>query len=496
MAVLEIYAIRSRMDDRIKYAVNPQKTSCMGFPNLNGLPDTLTDAVNCFCDNAYEQMERTKGYFGKTGKVLGYHFIQSFKPGEVTPQQAHEIGLQFAERCFGERFEVVIGTHTDKSHLHNHIIVNSVSFVDGRKYRSTPKTFYELRGISDEICRAHGLSVIDAPRVKAGKHYAEWRAEQENRPTVRGMIREDIDIVIAQAHTLNEFWDMLRARGYEIRINDRRKYITVRHPQAARFIRLRSLGEEYIPRRIAERIEAQRGVVDRNIRQLRTQWQDGRQRKKYRVQPHTPAPRSRKKLRGFRALYWRYLYMLGKVKKRKAPRYVRGELMAELKKLNRYAAQYYFLRDNHLQTAKDVSMYADALANEVDILTDRRARLYADLRRPGAEEKQIRSMAGQITNTLRDLRKQQRICTAIQNAAPAMEAKLAAALKEEKTIHAKMMGGKQYESRKRGGGPDAPHGTHGDRIRSEARSEGRGQSRGASRGGAPQREADRGKDGY
>ena len=137
---------------------------------------------------------------------------------------------------------------------------------------------------------------------------------------------------------------------------------------------------------------------------IRDRWQDGRQRKKYRVQPHTPAPRSRKKLRGFRALYWRYLYMLGKVKKRKAPRYVRGELMAELKKLNRYAAQYYFLRDNKLQTAKEVSMYADALANEVDILTDRRARLYADLRRPGAEEKQIRSMAGQITNTLRDLR--------------------------------------------------------------------------------------------
>ena len=189
MAVLKVYAIRSRLDDRIKYALNPQKTSCMGFPNLNGLPDTLTDAVNCFCDDAYEQMTRTKQYFGKEDNVLGYLFIQSFKPGEVTPQQAHEIGLQFAERCFGERFEVVIGTHTDKAHLHNHIIVNSVSFVDGRKYRSTPQTFYELRGISDEICRAHELSVIDAPRVKAGKHYAEWRAEQENRPTVRGRIR-------------------------------------------------------------------------------------------------------------------------------------------------------------------------------------------------------------------------------------------------------------------------------------------------------------------
>lgn len=496
MAVLKIHVIRQRLDTRVAYVQNTQKTACSGFHSLYGIKDTLTSAFNCSCEVAYTQMLETKRHFKKTDKVQGFHFIQSFKPGEVTPEQAHQLGCEFIERCFANDYEVVIGTHTDRAHIHNHIIVNSVSFVDGHKYQSTPASFYELRGISDEICKAHGLSVIQNPSVKAGKHYAEWRAEKENRPTLRSMIREDIDVILAQAHTLNEFWDMLRARGYEIRINDRRKYITVRHPQAARFIRLRSLGEEYVPRRIAERIAAQRGVVDRNIRQLRTQWQDGRQRKKYRVQPHTPAPKGRKKLRGFRALYWRYLYMLGKVKKRKAPRYVRGELMAELKKLNRYAAQYYFLRDNHLQTAKDVSMYADALANEVDILTDQRARLYAELRRPGAEEKQIRSMAGQITNTLRDLRKQQRICTAIQNAAPAMEAKLAAALKEEKTIHAKMMGGKQYESRKRGSGPDAPHGTHGDRIRSEARSEGRGQSRGSSRGGAPQREADRGKDGY
>ena len=496
MAVLKIHVIRQRLDTRVAYVQNTQKTACSGFHSLYGIKDTLTSAFNCSCEVAYTQMLETKRHFKKTDKVQGFHFIQSFKPGEVTPEQAHQLGCEFIERCFANDYEVVIGTHTDRAHIHNHIIVNSVSFVDGHKYQSTPASFYELRGISDEICKAHGLSVIQNPSVKAGKHYAEWRAEKENRPTLRSMIREDIDVILAQAHTLNEFWDMLRARGYEIRINDRRKYITVRHPQGARFIRLRSLGEEYVPRRIAERIAAQRGVVDRNIRQLRTQWQDGRQRKKYRVQPHTPAPKGRKKLRGFRALYWRYLYMLGKVKKRKAPRYVRGELMAELKKLNRYAAQYYFLRDNHLQTAKDVSMYADALANEVDILTDQRARLYAELRRPGAEEKQIRSMAGQITNTLRDLRKQQRICTAIQNAAPAMEAKLAAALKEEKTIHAKMMGGKQYESRKRGSGPDAPHGTHGDRIRSEARSEGRGQSRGSSRGGAPQREADRGKDGY
>ena len=313
MAVLEIYAIRSRMDDRIKYALNPEKTSCMGFPNLNGLPDTLTDAVNCFCDNAYEQMLRTKSYFGKEDQVLGYHFIQSFKPGETTPQQAHEIGLQFAERCFGERFEAVIGTHTDKSHLHNHIVINSVSFEDGRKYRSTPKTFYELRSISDEICKEYGLSVIKKPSVKAGKHYAEWKAEKEGRPTMRGMIREDIDVILAQARTIDEFWDMLRGRGYEIRINERRKYVTVRHPNGERFIRLKSLGDEYTPRQLAARIAAQRGNVVQNIRQIQMQQQNRGKRKKYYPMPHTAAPQKHKKLHGFRALYWRYLYKIWNV---------------------------------------------------------------------------------------------------------------------------------------------------------------------------------------
>ena len=496
MAVLKVYAIRSRLDDRIKYALNPQKTSCMGFPNLNGLPDTLTDAVNCFCDDAYEQMERTKGYFGKTGKVLGYHFIQSFKPGEVTPQQAHEIGLQFAERCFGERFEVVIGTHTDKSHLHNHIIVNSVSFEDGRKYRSTPKTFYELRGVSDEICRAHELSVIDAPRVKAGKHYAEWRAEQENRPTVRGMIREDIDIVIAQAHTLNEFWDMLRGRGYEIRLNERRKYVTIRHPNGERFIRLKSLGEEYTPRQLAARIEAQRGSVSQNIKRVHTQRQQLDRRKKYYAGPHTAAPQKRKKLHGFRALYWRYLYMLGKVKKRQAPRRVRGEMLEELKKLERYKKQYYFLRDNRLQTGKDVAMFKDALANEMDILVDRRARLYADRRKTGSDKTAIRAETKKITAELRGLRKEQRICDAIQTAAPEISARLGAASAEQKRVKLKMMGGDQYEPGKRSSRPGIENGTDADRNRSPARGQRGNEHRRPARGSAPQRETGFGKDLY
>ena len=122
MAVLKIHVIRQRLDKRVAYVQNTQKTACSGFHSLHGIKDTLTSAFNCSCEVAYTQMLETKRHFKKTDKVQGFHFIQSFKPGEVTPEQAHQLGCEFIERCFANDYEVVIGTHTDRAHIHNHII--------------------------------------------------------------------------------------------------------------------------------------------------------------------------------------------------------------------------------------------------------------------------------------------------------------------------------------------------------------------------------------
>ena len=256
MAVLQIHVIREQLRHRIDYVMNPEKTACQGFHSFFGIKDTLTSGFTCACDEAYQQMMETKQHEKKTDKVLGYHYIQSFKPGEVTPEEAHQVGCEFIERCFAEDFEVVIGTHTDHAHIHNHIILNSVSFVDGHKFQSTPASFYKLREISDEICRAHHLSVIDDPKTRKAKHYAEWKAEQEYRPTIRNEIRRDIDVVLKQAHSLNNFWELLRLRGYEIKFNEKRKYAAIRPPNGKRFIRMKSLGEEYTPRELVKRLEA------------------------------------------------------------------------------------------------------------------------------------------------------------------------------------------------------------------------------------------------
>ena len=220
MAYTKVFAIRARLDDRVKYAINGDKTE-LG-EKINYAADLqktnsvrFVSALNCkSAETAFAAMRRTKEKFCKTGGVLGYHFIQSFAPGEVTPEQAHEIGCEFARRLVGEDFEVVVGTHLDKAHPHNHIIVNSVSRIDGHKYHSSPESYYnDVRGTSDELCRENNLSVI-APRGK-GKHYAEWKAEQVGKPTVRGVIRADIDTIIQQAYTYDSFLMLLRKNGYD-----------------------------------------------------------------------------------------------------------------------------------------------------------------------------------------------------------------------------------------------------------------------------------------
>lgn len=205
MAYTKVFAIRARLDDRVKYAVNGEKTELDERIVYTADPEK-TDTVrfvttlNCrSAETAFAAMQKTKKKYKKTGGVLGYHFIQSFAPGEVTPEQAHEIGCEFARRLFGEDFEAVIGTHLDKAHPHNHIVVNSVSRTDGHKYHSNPKSYYnDVRSTSDALCRENDLSVI-APQGK-GKHYAEWKAEQGGKPTVRGVIRADIDTIIGQAY--------------------------------------------------------------------------------------------------------------------------------------------------------------------------------------------------------------------------------------------------------------------------------------------------------
>lgn len=408
MAYTKVLAIRARLDKKVAYAANEEKTAldrAVDYAENPAKTEQLlfTTALNCQSPvSAYAEMMKTKQKWGKADKVLGYHFIQSFSPGEVTPEQAHTIGVEFARRCFGDSFEVVIGTHLDRDHLHSHIVVNSVSFVDGHKYHSSPESYYNnIRGVSDELCRENGLSVIEP--AGHGRHYAEWKAEQEGKTTVRDIIRADIDAAILASFTLKSFWDELRRRGYRLRLDRKHKAVS---PPGRAFFRIDGLGPDYTEEAIQARIE--------------------RQRRTGRYQPPvTPSPHRRyryrgkftgaKKLHGFKALYYHYLYLLGKVKKRRASPRVRKRLSADLICFDRYMAQYRYLSEKRIDTIRDLEQYQDAVEIQIKALTDSRQGLYAE-RRDCTNEREKAALSEKIarcTDALRAYRKERRMCERI-----------------------------------------------------------------------------------
>ena len=203
MATTSLWHIEGRLKDLIAYVENPEKTR-IDNPNLQPLWDIFSyvsrpeateqgeyvSAINCLKEIALQQMILTKKQYGKKNGYIAWHGYQSFKPGEVTPEQAHQIGLQLAKEMWGDKYQIIVTTHLDKNHLHNHFYFNSVSFLDGRKYNYSKSEQRKLREVSDRICREHGLSVIEKPHKAPSRQV--WLDEKGGKPTRYNVYREDV----------------------------------------------------------------------------------------------------------------------------------------------------------------------------------------------------------------------------------------------------------------------------------------------------------------
>lgn len=413
MAYDKIIPIRRRLDHCLAYAANEHKTDLaaalhyIGNERKTAPPhaDSLQTGINCTVETAYAEMQTTKRRWDKCGGILGYHIIHSFAPGEVTPQEAHAVGVEFARRLLGERYEAVVATHLDREHLHCHIVFNSVSLVDGSKYRSDFKSYFgTLRGTSNAVSRERGLSVIEPEHE--GRHYAEWDAEKRGRPTVRGMVRADVDAALLRARSFSDFLTRLRVQGYEVRTEG--KYLAVRPSGSSRYVRLKSLGEDYTEDAIRARL-----AVPRAERQLPQPDKPPRKVKRYRV--YAPMP-PRKKVKGFHALYFYYVYLLrGKTPKRSRP--VPFTIRQEAAKLRRYQRQFRFLRENRIETVQELSMLHDALQARIDALTERRKGLY-EWKRRGMDVTQELSA---VNERLRQARRSLNLCRSIETDIPRLQ---------------------------------------------------------------------------
>lgn len=444
MAYTKILVIHNRLDKCLDYAQDKEKTVLSLAEAIDyALNRDKTEqacfetGLNCDTESAYQDMVGTKRRWGKIQrKRQGYHIIQSFAPGEVTPEEAHAVGVEFARRLFGERYEAIVTTHLNKAHLHNHVVVNSVSMLDGTMYRDTFQEYYGgdgvgIRGTSDAICQEHGLSVIEPDLENPDRRRS--RPEWAGKTTIRDTVRRDIDAALSRAYTLQSLLRELRHMGYQVQTGNR-KHISIRPPGGDGNIRLDSLGPGYTETDLKARLEAIRTgqpVPPPGPTPPASPWRSpGR---KYHVRGGF-LRRVPRKLHGFQALCYKYLYLLRSFQQSRPQTRTAFSMRRELIKLEQYQRQFRFLHRNHIETAEQLSMQYDALQAEIDALTERRGDLYR-LRRSGQDE--VSEEISRITAQLRALRRDLKLCACIEGDIPWIRETVAAAETQRSKKHEK-----------------------------------------------------------
>ncbi|WP_407657479.1 relaxase/mobilization nuclease domain-containing protein [Massiliimalia timonensis] len=411
-----------RLDSAVRYVLDEKKCSrSTNAESLEGVlgqalnqdqseQDLFRSAIGCTIDSAFEDMCQIKKIWHKEKGVQGFHLVQSFAPGEISPELAHQIGMEFADRLLGGKFQAVVSTHLNTKCIHNHIVWNSVSMENGKKYRSNEKTYVtEVRRISDELCQTYSLSVIQTKKSeRVGRPYALWLAEQNGMPTWKTAIRQDIDAAIADSFTWKQFVRSLENRGYTVRLD--RKYPALKPPGKERAVRFKTLGKRYTPQEIRERIL-------------------------YPKPPHRAGKENRpansfllllgekpsRKLSGLQALYFSYLFKMGILPKK--PRYPSFAVRQDIRKLDQRIEQAEFIFQNHIEDRGQLAAIRQKSEDEIAVLLKERRKLY----RYQPNSPQI----GVLTEQLKKLRYTVKLCRKIETHSVEIEQRLQEARTEE-----------------------------------------------------------------
>ena len=412
MAVTSIWAISSNMDYVIDYIKNPEKTverpelSPEAIAARKAVGDVIDYAengdktdqmmyvtgINCNPDYAADEFMKTKRMWGKEGGRLAYHGFQSFKEGDgdITPEKAHEIGVKLAEELWGDRFEVVVATHLNTGHLHNHYVLNSVSLTDGYKYRRTIADYHQMREISDRLCREAHLHVVEHPGISKGKNYGEWAAEKSGRYTIRGRIREDIDFAIAASKCEQDFADLMKEWGYEFKFYSKNGtellHPGIKPPGAKSFFRFSGLGENYEFETIRRRVLMNSTVPGTPLL--------------IETKPYRKWEPPQKDVGGLPDIFKRYCIRLySYASKPTKKEYIPMALREDIRKLDDYIEQMDFLYGSGVTSKEGLQARKQDYQQQLNVLILQRRKLYAE------KEKAIRhgdeSWVKQINSQLR-----------------------------------------------------------------------------------------------
>lgn len=350
MAVTKILARRGGLAQAIAYVVNGDKTE----------EQVLTAAQGCSIRSACFEMQDAKIRWNKTDGVQIYHIIQSFRPGEISPELALEIAQEFTREHL-PGYQAVIGIHTDRDHIHAHIVFNSVNQLTGEKCHSNARSYYrQVREISDRLCREHGLSVIMAGESAKAISYVEWLRQSKGQPTFRSMLEADLRDAIRDANDLGHFFLLMEHRGYEIHHGGRLGF------------RLRGQDRYQYPGR-RDPLFTEDGIrtaIQGNLEQI-----EAGLRPVLPVRPAYQPYRKHPKYSGFLALYVHYLYLLGKIEKRQYPPRMTPHLRQAVMRFERYQAQFAFLRENDITTPADMAAFEQRTEETLGRLTKQRTLL-------------------------------------------------------------------------------------------------------------------------
>ena len=360
MAVIKIKNIKNNLQAVINYGKNGDKTE-------NGI---LVSSVNCSVETAYEEMVLTKKFFHKEDNVFGYHIIQSFKGNEVSPKLANQIGKELAEELWGDKYQVVICTHINKENVHNHIILNSVSFINGYKYHNSKAQIAFLKETSDRLCLNYGLSIIDTPKSNKEKEFRQKNIDYFNRTDEKMQrIITDTDDAIKYAKKYSDFKLILKSKGYE-NIKDSGKYLSLKTPYYSRNVRInRAFGEQYSVEGIKERIY---GYIKEDLPPV------ANYKKKYYRKTYT-GPKINKSLlktSSFYRLYVHYLYFFGILPAKNEYIELSPDYYKQKRKNNMIIEELNFLARHSFKTISDVREYKQNLDNKLPELKGKREILW------------------------------------------------------------------------------------------------------------------------
>lgn len=421
MATTKIWAIKDSISRVRSYAKNPEKTTFSDLKQV--LKYTENDektidknekimyvtGVNCNEKTAYEEMMSVQNRFDKITGNVAYHAYQSFKTGEVSPELAHKIGVELAEKMWNE-YQVVVATHFNTGTYHNHFVINSVNMFTGKKFNCNKGAYYHFRELSDELCREYGLTIIEKPKEKTPRSI--YFAEKRGEPTKYNLMRQAMDEAMGMCVTYSQFKKIMYKKGYIINDDNNRKYPIIRSMNDKKAVRMYQLGEKYLPKNIAERVfQNPYYVQDEYYKLIKPK----KNYTKYKVYKYKGNLKDISKMGGIDVLFILLFHLLGLIPKRENYKPLSPEMKQEVRKMQRYTNEIRLIVTEKLKTFDDVKNYISQTENDIEDVTNLRQKYRNKLRNCKDDNliKEYKEKRNECTTILNKYRKNLKIANYI-----------------------------------------------------------------------------------